>query len=126
MQDGVAAKLVLVVDDFPESVDGLFEALADRGFSVALAMDGVDGLRAVRERRPDVVVMDLAMPRLDGLEAARRMKADPATRMIPVMIFTEHPGDELRVIAASLGCFCVLSKHNGAKAVVDAVASLWP
>ena len=126
MPDGAAAKLVLVVDDFPESVDGLFEALAENGFSVALAMDGEDGIRAVRERRPDVIIMDLAMPRLDGLAAARRLKADPATCMIPVIIFTEHPGHELKVIADAVGCFCVLGKHDGSKAVVDALAGLWP
>ena len=124
MQDGTTAKLVLIVDDFPESVDGLFAALSERGFALALALDGEDGVKAAHERRPDVIVMDLAMPRVDGLEATRRLKADAATRDIPVVIYTEHPGTELEVLADHVGCACVLGKAKGAGAVVEAVARL--
>jgi CheY-like chemotaxis protein len=121
-----ARKLILVVDDFPESVDGLFAALAAAGFETALALDGEDGVRAARERRPDVIVMDLAMPRLDGLEATRRLKADPGTRGIPVVIFTEHPGDELGVLARHAGCVGVLGKGSGPGPLVAEVARLCP
>jgi CheY-like chemotaxis protein len=124
MQDGAGAKLVLIVDDFPESVDGLFEALEMKGFAIALALDGEDGLRAANERRPDVIVMDLAMPKLDGLEAARRLKADPRTKSIPVVLFTGHAGPELEVLAEQNGCACVVKKADGASVVVDAVTRL--
>jgi CheY-like chemotaxis protein len=83
-------------------------------------------VRAAEERVPDVIVMDLAMPRLDGLEAARRLKKNPRTMRIPVVMYTEHPGHELRVVAEAAGCACVLGKGEGASAVVDAVARLCP
>ncbi len=124
MQGGSTVKLVLVVDDFPESVDGLFAALADAGFAVTVALDGAAGVKAALERHPDVIIMDLAMPRLDGLAAAARLKSDPQTQRIPVVIYTEHPGDELNVLAVDVGCACVLGKGAGAGAVVDAVSRL--
>ena len=117
-------QLVLVVDDFPESVDALFALLDEKGFAVALALDGEEAVRAVKDRRPDVIVMDLAMPKVDGLEAARRIKGDPATRSIPIVIYTAHVGAELQVICEGLGVDCVFGKPDSAPNVVSAVERL--
>jgi two-component system cell cycle response regulator DivK len=77
---------VLVVDDDPDIRALLTEFLAaDLGVAVATARDGQDALAQVALARPDAVLLDLMMPVLDGFEVCHRLKADPATRDIPVV-----------------------------------------
>jgi putative two-component system response regulator len=79
---------VLVVDDNPV-VSGLLQRLLlAEGYEVAVAADGVAALEHVERRRPDLVLLDLDMPRLSGDQVCRRLKADPATQLIPVVIIT--------------------------------------
>ena len=73
---------VLIVEDNAENRDMLSRRLARRGFAVTVAEDGHAGLAAVRQTRPDLVLMDLSLPGIDGWEATRRLKADPETRAI--------------------------------------------
>jgi CheY-like chemotaxis protein len=124
MHSDESGRMVLVVDDFPESVDVLYTMLAERGYTVALALDGEDALRQVRELQPDVVVTDLAMPGVNGLELTRRLKAAPETRDIPVVLFSAHAGPELGAVADQLGCTAVVRKPAGSGAVVDLVSRL--
>jgi CheY-like chemotaxis protein len=64
------------------------EMLTIGGYRVLQATDGADALRIAFEEHPDIVVMDLCMPRMDGWEAVRRLKKDPRTRSIPVVVLT--------------------------------------
>jgi serine phosphatase RsbU (regulator of sigma subunit) len=78
---------VLVVDDVKANVDMLREAL--RGdFKLSVALDGEAALRAVERTPPDLVLLDIVMPGIDGYEVCRRLRADPATREIPVMFLS--------------------------------------
>jgi len=78
---------VLVVDDMKANVDMLVEALrGDHKLSVAL--DGETALRAVQKSPPDLLLLDIVMPGLDGYEVCRRLRADPATREIPIMFLS--------------------------------------
>ena len=79
---------VLVADD-TESIRALYrKLLATDGHEVIAVADGVAALEAVRESHPDVVLLDVTMPLLDGFEVCRRLKADPATRLTPVVLVT--------------------------------------
>ena len=79
---------VLVADD-TESIRALYhKLLASDGHEVIAVADGIAALAAVHETHPDVVLLDVTMPRLDGLEVCRRLKADPATRLTPVVLVT--------------------------------------
>ncbi len=95
---------VLVVEDNEMNRDMLSRRLARRGFEVVLAENGARGVTAAREERPDLILMDMSLPVLDGWEASRRLKADDATRGIPIIALTAHAmaGDRDRAIAA--GC----------------------
>lgn len=115
---------MLVVDDFPESVDVVFSLLIERGFTVALALDGEDAIRMAKTIKPDAIIMDMAMPKCDGLEALRRLKADPTTAHIPVILFSAHAGRELHAIADAIGCAAVVRKPMGSTTVVDMVSRL--
>jgi CheY-like chemotaxis protein len=64
------------------------EMLRHGGYRVLEASDGTDALAVVLGQRPDIIVMDLCMPRMDGWEAVRRLKSDPRTSSIPVVVLT--------------------------------------
>ncbi|HLQ23123.1 MAG TPA: response regulator [Gemmatimonadales bacterium] len=80
--------LVLLVEDDPDVQRIMVRAIQELGYVVVLARDGAEGLDFARRYRPDVVLTDAFMPRLDGREMCRRLKDDPATSGIPVIIMT--------------------------------------
>ena len=121
MPDGLRPVLVLVVDDSLDSSELVAAALNVRGYSVALAFDGREGVERALANAPDVIVMDFAMPRLDGLAATKLLKGDPRTSSIPVLLYTAHRGIELDTRARAVGCAAVVSK-GPTEALLAAVA----
>jgi putative two-component system response regulator len=101
---------VLIADD-TESIRSLFTRLlvAD-GYDVVTAADGAAALEAVREHRPDVILCDVTMPHVDGLEVCRRVKADPATRLTPIVLVTGQTGLDHRIKGIEAGADDFLSK----------------
>jgi CheY-like chemotaxis protein len=97
------AKLLLIEDN-EMNRDMLSRRLVKRGYEVAIAVDGEQGLAMARTERPALVLMDMSLPGLDGWEATRQLKARPETRDIPVIGLTAHAmaGDRDRALAA--GC----------------------
>jgi diguanylate cyclase (GGDEF)-like protein len=79
---------VLLVDDSPDKRQLLTVALESAGYNVHTATDGVEGLAAVEALTPDLIITDVMMPKMDGYEMARRVRANPATRFIPIIIQT--------------------------------------
>ena len=80
--------LILVVDDMPDNVEILQLRLESQGYEVITAGDGEEALAVTRERRPDLVLLDIQMPRLDGIAALKEIKADPVLPFIPVILVT--------------------------------------
>ena len=80
--------LILVVDDVPDNVEILQLRLESQGYEVITAGDGEDALAIVRERLPDLILLDIQMPKLDGIETVKRLKADPGLPFIPVIMVT--------------------------------------
>lgn len=95
---------ILLVEDNEMNRDMLTRRLERRGFEVLAAGDGEEGLRLARERRPDVILMDMSLPLLDGWEATRRLRADAATRNLIVIALTAHAMDGDREKALNAGC----------------------
>jgi two-component system cell cycle response regulator DivK len=95
---------ILLVEDNDMNRDMLSRRLARRGYEIVLAVDGAEGLATARAQKPDLILMDMSLPVMDGWEATRRLKAEPATRAIPVIGLTAHSmaGDREKVLAA--GC----------------------
>ena len=81
-------KRVLVVDDHPPMVRLIEETLTREGFSVLSAENGAQCLRKVATERPDLVILDVEMPMMDGFQVLRALKLKPATRDLPVIMFT--------------------------------------
>jgi DNA-binding response OmpR family regulator len=84
----MSKKYVLIVDDDPDLVETVCMMLEDKGYEVGKAYDGVEGGEAIKERHPDLLVLDVMMPRKDGYELCSELKADNATKNIPVILLT--------------------------------------
>ena len=95
---------ILLIEDNEMNRDMLSRRLERKGFEVALAADGQQGIDAVREDRPDLIIMDMSLPVLDGWEATRQLKADPATKDIPIIGLSAHAMAGDREKAMNAGC----------------------
>jgi len=95
---------LLLIEDNEVSRDGLSRHLRRKGFDVAVAADGQHGIEEARAGSPDLILMDMSLPMLDGWEATRQLKADPATRHIPVIALTAHAMAGDREKALQAGC----------------------
>jgi class 3 adenylate cyclase len=93
---------ILVVDDTPQNVRLLEAILVPRGFSVVTATSGQQALDRVAEQLPDIVLLDIMMPGMDGHEVCRRLRADPTTALLPVVMVTAS-GDQNKVKALESG-----------------------
>jgi CheY-like chemotaxis protein len=80
--------LVLIVDDVPDNLAVLHDALDESGYTVLVATHGEAALQRAAQAQPDVILLDAVMPGLDGFEVARRLKADPVTAGIPIIFMT--------------------------------------
>ena len=105
---GVA--LVLVVDDSSHAREMYCEYLRHRGFSVLMAADGSQAIQQAVTARPDVIVMDLAMPNMSGVTATRWLKSHPRTRNVPVVILTGYPYKAIEEGALEAGAAMMLTK----------------
>ncbi len=105
-----AAGTVLVIDDQPQSLEAMREALHPLGFEVWQALDGETGFVIARERQPDVILLDVMMPGIDGYEVCRRLKADEETRLLPVVFFTGLDSRQARLKGLEVGATDFLSK----------------
>lgn len=83
-----AADIVLVVDDSPDSLSLINDALESAGIDVLVALEGRQALTIARKMKPDMILMDAIMPNMDGFEACRLLKSDPALASIPVIFMT--------------------------------------
>ncbi|HEY1067596.1 MAG TPA: HD domain-containing phosphohydrolase, partial [Pirellulales bacterium] len=108
--EGRSRRRILVVDDEPLIVEMLARLLVADGHQVATASDGLAALNSVAEARPDLVVLDIDMPVMSGLEVCRRLKQDPETRLIPVLMLTGRAPTDARLQAWDLGADEFLSK----------------
>lgn len=105
-----AAGTVLVIDDQPQSLEAMREALHPLGFEVWQALDGETGFLLARDRQPDVILLDVMMPGIDGYEVCRRLKADEDTRLLPVVFFTGLDSRQARLRGLEVGATDFLSK----------------
>jgi CheY-like chemotaxis protein len=95
---------ILLVEDNEMNRDMLSRRLVRQGHTVLLAADGAEGIAKARDEAPDIVLMDMSLPVIDGWEATRRMRAEEATRHLPIIALTAHAmaGDREKAMAA--GC----------------------
>ncbi|MCF3640927.1 response regulator [Rhizobium sp. TRM95111] len=109
-ETGSPRDIVLLVDDSPEALGFLTEALEQSGFSVLIATSGASALNIVDRITPDIILLDAVMPGMDGFETCRRLKADAAISQVPVVFMTGLTETEHVVRALEAGGVDYLTK----------------
>jgi len=112
---------ILIVEDDEDSRYVYGIVLEDHGFSVAMARSGGEGLRLARETRPRAILMDVSIPGMDGWTVTERLKSDPDTKTIPVIIITAHAFPEDVARARQVGCDSFLTKPCEPRRVLEEV-----
>lgn len=118
------SRRVLVVDDDELTRDILTTILDLEQFDVDVAEDGEAALAHVAAQRPDVVVLDVMMPGMDGYEVCRRIKDDPATGDLPVVLLTARDTDDDRRRGHEAGCDAYLTKPFSPLSLILAIDQL--
>ncbi len=95
---------ILLVEDNEMNRDMLSRRLEKRGYTLAIAVDGGQGVALAKSELPDLILMDMSLPVLDGWEATQQVKADPATKGIPIIALTAHAMESDRQKALEAGC----------------------
>jgi putative two-component system response regulator len=107
---GPSAYRIVIAEDDPTIAQLFRHVLAAEGHDVRLAADGAEALALVADCAPDLIVLDLDMPRLNGYEVCRRVKQDPVTRLIPIVIITADDAFDAKLRAWELGADDFLGK----------------
>jgi putative two-component system response regulator len=102
--------VVLLVDDNTTNLQVLREALDGQGYKLLIAKNGKSALAVVNKAMPDLILLDIMMPEMDGYEVCTRLKADGATRHIPVIFITAMTGQEDEARGLALGAVDYITK----------------
>jgi DNA-binding response OmpR family regulator len=117
---------ILVVDD-EDSVRQLFQiVLQHEGYDVLLATNGAEALIAAHREQPDLIILDWMMPVMDGLSALKQLRADAATRQIPIVMLTARQSDRDTTAALVHGADVYLTKPFEPQEVLSVISRLLP
>ena len=119
-------KRILVVEDQEDNRQILRDLLGAAGFDIDEAENCEQALAQVARQRPDLILMDIQLPVMDGYEATRRIKGDPATKSIPIIVVTSYAlsGDEGKARAA--GCDAYVTKPYSPRQLLAKVKEFLP
>ncbi len=117
-------KTILIVDDEQDVVDLVRYNLQRAGFAVIPAMDGIAAVAEARDRRPDAIVLDLMLPHMDGLAVCRKLKGDPNTADIPIIMLTAKSLQDDKISGLETGADDYLTKPFSPKELILRLQSL--
>ncbi|MBD8708917.1 MULTISPECIES: response regulator [Pseudomonas] len=115
--------VILIVDDVPDNLALLSDALDEAGYMVLVALDGHSALTRIQRRRPDLILLDAMMPGLNGFDTCRQIKAQPDTANIPVLFMTALTDSEHVVQGFEAGAIDYVTKPIECAEVLARVAS---
>ncbi len=113
------SKQILIVDDEPNIVISLEFLMKREGFVVTVARDGEEGLAAIRERHPDLVVLDVMMPKRNGFEVLEEVRADPALAGVRILMLTAKGRPAESKKGLELGADAYMAKPFSTRELVD-------
>lgn len=115
---------ILVVDDTPQNIKVLDAILGPRGYTVVTARSGAEALQKVCDEAPDLILLDILMPGMSGYEVAQRLRSDPSTRFLPIVMVTALGAQEEKVKAIEAGADDFLTKPVNQLELLARVTSL--
>lgn len=119
-------KKILLVEDNEMNRDMLSRRLERKGYDVAIAIDGEEGIQKAHDLKPDIILMDMSLPKIDGWEATRQLKADQNCKSIPIIALTAHALAEDREKALKAGCDEYDTKPVELERLLGKIAALLP
>ena len=115
---------ILIVDDNPQNLDIFQTRLAAQGYEILTASDGEEALAVAREKRPDLILLDIMMPKLNGIEVCRRLKSDSSLPFMPIIMVTAKADPKDVVAGLEAGADEYLAKPVDQTALVARVKSM--
>ena len=115
---------ILLVEDNEMNRDMLSRRLAKRGYEIEIAVDGGEGVEKAKSGAPDLILMDMSLPVMNGWDATRDLKANDATRAIPVIALTAHAMSGDREKAIDAGCDEFETKPVRLPALIEKIEKL--
>jgi two-component system phosphate regulon response regulator PhoB len=115
---------ILIVEDDKSLADVIVYQLAQANFEATIATDGNEGLRQARLIKPDLVILDLMLPLIDGIEICKRLRADPATRDLLILMMTAKSEETDQIVGFSVGADDYVTKPFSVKVLVERVKAL--
>jgi len=106
----MASHRILLIDDHYQLIQGIQNSLKDEGYEIFTAANGLDGLKAARRHRPDLIILDINMPWMDGLEVCRRLREDSQLCKTPLLFLTSRNSVDDRVNGLDCGADDYLAK----------------
>jgi CheY-like chemotaxis protein len=106
------SKQVLIVEDSATEVEYLSAFLSHYGMAVVIAQDGLEALQTVDRQKPDLIILDVNLPRMDGYQVCRRLKRDPRTTHIPVIMLTSSDSAAATLQGLEVGVDDYISKDD--------------
>jgi len=117
---------ILYVEDNEDNIYVLKKRLARAGHEVLVAMDGAQGVAMANSEKPDLILMDLSLPVMNGWDATKQLKAEDATKHIPVIALSAHAMTGARESALEAGCNDFDTKPVELKRLLEKIAALTP
>ncbi len=103
-------KVILIVEDDPKSLELTQAIIEASGYSTIAAIDGEQGVKLARDKKPDLILMDIMMPKMDGYTACHAIKTDKLTREIPVIMLTAAGYELNKKLAQKIGASGYVTK----------------
>jgi DNA-binding response OmpR family regulator len=120
----MSKKIVLVEDD-QDIARLVTHYLTKEGYVVKPSQDGVRGIQLVKQETPDLVILDLMLPEMDGLEVCKRLRADPKTSVLPIIVLTAKGEESDKIVGLELGADDYVTKPFSPKELVARVKALF-
>jgi len=120
----MARMKILIVEDERALADVLAYNVRQAGYEVISAYDGQDGLTQAQVKTPDMIILDLMLPVVDGLEVCRRLRADPATKDVIILMLTAKAEESDQLIGFSLGADDYVTKPFSVKVLLERIKAL--
>jgi len=115
---------ILVVEDDRDIAELVDRYLQKAGFSIELLSSGRDALKAIADRTPDLLILDLMLPHVDGLEICRSVRSDPRTAAIPIIMLTARAEESERIVGLEIGADDYVAKPFSPNELVARVRAL--
>jgi two-component system alkaline phosphatase synthesis response regulator PhoP len=117
-------KKILVIEDDPATSRLVDYTLRHEGYQIITAANGLEGLRQARSERPDLIILDVMLPGLDGFEICHRLRAEPATAKLPILMFSAKAQEIDKNTGLKVGADEYLPKPAAPAEIVSRVARL--